>query len=44
MRTLAAQLRAIGDSQRRTFAATALDRQLPMYESRADALTAVGAL
>jgi anti-sigma B factor antagonist len=29
--------------QRRTFELTALDRQLPMYESRNDALAAVGA-
>ena len=30
-------------SQRRAFELTALDRQLPMYESRADALAAVTA-
>jgi anti-anti-sigma factor len=30
-------------SQRRAFEVTALDRQLPMYATRQDALTAVGA-
>ena len=30
--------------QRRAFEVTGLDRQLPMYESRADALTALSAL
>ena len=31
-------------SQRRVFKLTALDRQLPMYETRRDALAAVGAV